>query len=54
MGQNVGECKVSVGIPEGNIDLDEMIILKFILEKYDWELWTRFIWLKIETNDGIM
>jgi hypothetical protein len=28
------------------IGLDEMIILKFILGKYDGELWARFMWLR--------
>jgi hypothetical protein len=30
------------------------IILKCILERYDWVVWTGFIWLRIGTGGGLL
>jgi hypothetical protein len=38
--------------PLGNLDVDGRIILKWILQKYK-EVWTRYIWLRIETGNWL-
>jgi hypothetical protein len=48
-----------VGISEGNkpledVDIDKSLILKWIVRKYNWSLWTGFIWHKIGTNGGLL
>jgi hypothetical protein len=35
-------------------DVDKGIILDWILEKWDVNLWTRFIWLKIGISDRLV
>jgi hypothetical protein len=49
-------CNVLVGKPERKRPLerpwrvvDRSIILKWILGKYDWRVWTEFTWLRIGT-----
>jgi hypothetical protein len=32
----------------------EMIILEWVLGKYDGKLWTGLIWLRIETSGGLL
>jgi hypothetical protein len=36
------------------VEVDERIILKFILKKYAGRLWAPFIWLGLGTNDCIL
>jgi hypothetical protein len=40
--------------PLEDLDLDWGIILKFVFKKWDWELWTRFLWLRIRTVGGLL
>ena len=35
-----------------DIDVDGRIILKWIVQKWDWEAWTALIWLRIVTGGG--
>jgi hypothetical protein len=37
-----------------NLGVDGMIILEWILQKYDGNLWTGFIWLRIGTSGGLL
>jgi hypothetical protein len=39
--------------PPEDLDLDGRIILEWILEKQG-EVWTGFIWLRIEANGGVL
>jgi hypothetical protein len=34
--------------------VDGRIMLEWVLGKYDWMLWTGFIWLRIETIGGLL
>jgi hypothetical protein len=34
----------------GDIDVDENVVLKWILYKWDMRMWIGFIWLRIGTN----
>jgi hypothetical protein len=57
MGERRGSYRVFVGRPEGknhleNLGIDEGIILKWILKKWDWEAWTALIWLRTVTGGG--
>jgi hypothetical protein len=50
--------KVFVGKPEGRrslgiLDMDGKIILKWIFEKWD-GAWTGSMWLRIETDGGLL
>jgi hypothetical protein len=36
----------------GDPDVDGMIILRWILRKWDGEIWTGLSWLRIETGGG--
>jgi hypothetical protein len=50
---------VLVGNPEEKDNLegtgvDERIILKWILKKYDGRVWTGFIWLRIRAGSGLL
>jgi hypothetical protein len=50
--------KILVGEPGGRDDwevseLDGGIMLKLILRKQVWMVWTRFIWIKIDTDVGL-
>jgi hypothetical protein len=36
------------------LDSDGKIILEWILGKYDWKVWTEFIWLRIGTSGGFL
>jgi hypothetical protein len=31
----------------------ERIIIKWMLEEWDWRAWTGSMWLRIETGDGL-
>jgi hypothetical protein len=58
MGEKRNAYRVLLGKSEGKRPLGKSIrtyriILKYNLEKEDWVLWTRFIWLRIETSGGI-
>jgi hypothetical protein len=35
-------------------DIVGKIILRSILEKYDWLVWTRLIWLRTGTSGGLL
>jgi hypothetical protein len=35
-----------------DLGVDGKIILKLILEKYSWRVWTGLIWLRIDSGDG--
>jgi hypothetical protein len=37
-----------------NLGVDRKIILEWILVKFGEELWTGFIWLRIETSGGLL
>jgi hypothetical protein len=37
-----------------DLDIGGRIILKLILEEWDAVVWTRFIWLRIGTNRGLL
>jgi hypothetical protein len=37
-----------------DLDVDERIILGRILEKYCWNAWTGFIWLRIASSGGLL
>jgi hypothetical protein len=37
-----------------DLGVDGRIILKWILREYVRRMWTRFIWLKIETGGGLL
>jgi hypothetical protein len=57
MGDRRGAYRVFVGRSKGknhleNLGIDEGIILKWILKKWDWEVWTALIWLRTETGGG--
>jgi hypothetical protein len=50
--------KILVGKPEGkrpleNLGLDGKIILKWDFGKWGGKLWTRCIWHRMGTNDGL-
>jgi hypothetical protein len=52
-------CKIFAGKPEGkrpHVDLriGGMIILEWILGKYDGNMWTRIVWLRIGTSDRLL
>jgi len=36
-----------------DVDVDGMIILKWILEKLCWKMWDGFMWLRIGTSGGL-
>jgi hypothetical protein len=36
------------------IEVDEKIILKWILEKYGLRVWTGFVWLRIRAGGGLL
>jgi hypothetical protein len=38
----------------GDPGVDAIIILKWILKKYDTGVWTLFMWLRIETGGGLL
>jgi hypothetical protein len=38
----------------GDLGVDEKIILKWILKKYGWGIWTGFIWLGIGFIGGLL
>jgi hypothetical protein len=38
----------------GDIGVDERIILERILKRQTVRMWTKFIWLRIGTSDGIL
>jgi hypothetical protein len=40
--------------PVGRLDVGRKIILKWILERYDGVVRTGFIWLKMETSEGLL
>jgi len=55
MGDRRSAYRVLVGKPEGkdhleNINVDESIILKCILKKWDGKAWTGLIWFRIGTG----
>jgi hypothetical protein len=37
-----------------DLDVDGRIVLKWIMEKYDGVVWTRFIWLRIGVNGELL
>jgi hypothetical protein len=36
------------------IDISEWIILGWILERWDWVMWTGFVWLRIGTGGELL
>jgi hypothetical protein len=59
MGTMRNTYKILVGNSEGKRPLRRprsggRIILKWILEKYGWMVWTGFIWLRIRTGGGLL
>jgi hypothetical protein len=39
---------------EEDIGVNEWILLEWMLGKYGGKVWTGFIWLRIETNGGLL
>jgi hypothetical protein len=60
MGEMRNAYKILVRKPEAkralgeDLDLDGSIILKWILGKYGWRVWTGFIWLRIGTGGRLL
>ena len=55
--KNIFMCKHHIKLPFTSLHfedpgLDERIILRWILGKWDVEVWTRMIWLRIGTGGG--
>ena len=55
--QVAGANRDMVGRPEGmrplaNLDIDGMIILKWICKRYDGVAWTGLLWLRTGTGGG--
>jgi hypothetical protein len=36
------------------LSVDWKIILECMIGKYDRKVWTGYVWLRIETNDGLL
>ena len=59
MGKRRGVCRVWVGKPQGNENLEDpcvdgRIILRWIFREWDVEVWTGSIWLRIGTGNGYL
>jgi hypothetical protein len=59
MGEKRNACRILVGKPEekrplGTYKLDERIILRWILERWDGVVWSGLIWLRIGTSGRLL
>jgi hypothetical protein len=59
MGETRNAHTILVGKPEGKrhseeLGVDGRIILKWILRKLGWKLWTGFIWLRIGNSGKVV
>jgi hypothetical protein len=59
MGEKINVYRIFEGKPEGKRqlgrpDVGGMVILKWASERYDWVVWTGFIWLRIGTSGGLL
>jgi hypothetical protein len=53
------KCRILMGEPErknqvDKLDIDGLLMLKYITKKCDGRLWTGFIWLWFETTGDLM
>jgi hypothetical protein len=59
VGERRGAQRILVGESEGknhlkDLEVDRMVILKWISEKWDGMVWTGLMWFWIWTRDGLL